>query len=572
MTASTLLVRRSALARLVAIAACVGSSAAVGTVAAEGAETRAPVEGRSAPVDSSVCVDRDDTAIPMPAERDPNLGAHLFREGVIEQIGAALDIPDKIIWALQPLGVERNQRAANINKYDEVPASTWFTPRNHVRSLSPEQVRNGPKGPIRPVPPLTITSAKQGGVTPGFQVKDAAGHRWILKLDPKGYPQLGSGAAVVSGRLIWAAGYNFPQDEAISFQRSDLVIDDEVRRGKNGERPLTEPLLDALLALAAQGRDGRYYAAASLYLDGKPDGPLSFRGKRKDDPNDWYHHKNRRELRALYVFYAWLNNWDIKDHQSLDMFHEAGDSTKGHLVHNMLDASASLGAAGQGPKALPNGYEQRMDFGWIFRRIVTLGFIVEPWRKVDQESGIPSVGNLDAEGFKPKRWKPYQYLAPFREMTNADAYWGAKLVASFTDAQIHAAIDAAGYEDSRAPDYLFRMLVERRNRIARTWFSIVTPLDFFVVEESTLHFRDLSVDLGMTPARRYEVVTGRDKDGAVHTVHLDSPELPLDAGPLVRAHNPLTLEIRAQGAKSKPVFVRLAHRGSDWAVTEVRHE
>jgi hypothetical protein len=527
--------------------------------------------GTGVPIDSSACIDRDDRPISMPKVRDPNLAENLYREGIMDQLSQIFDIPDKILWALQPVGVTANQRAVNINRYDEVPASSWFTPRNHVRALKPEEVRNGPAGPVHPEPPYTITSTKKGGVTPGFQVKDAADHKWIVKLDPKGYPQLGSGAAVVSSRLIWAAGYNFSQDEAFSFTRDELKIDDELLKGKDGEAPFTEEYLDAMLREGATA-NGRYYAAASLFLKGKPAGPLSFSNRRDDDPNDWYHHKNRRELRGLYVVYSWVNNWDVKDQQSLDMFHEDEGSKEGHLVHNLLDASGSLGAAGEGPKQLPTGYEERIDLGWTMKRILTLGFIVEPWRKVKQESGMPSVGNFDAEGFKPKGWKGYQVIPPWREMTRADAYWGAKVVASFTDAQIRAAIDAAGYEDPAAKDYLFRILAERRNRIARTWFKEVTPLDFFVVERNSLRFRDLAVDVGVAKPREYEVVTGKDKEGVVHAVRLTSPELPLDEGPLARVHNPLTLEIRAQGVDAKPVRVTLAHRGADWAVVEVRHE
>lgn len=543
----------------------------LGAALAAPAAAAAPKRGTGVPIDSTVCVDRDDQPISMPKVRDPNLAENLYREGVVDQLSTAFDIPDKILWALQPLGVTTNRRAANVNRYDEVPASTWFTPRNHVRALKPDEIRNGLEGPVHPEPPYTIKEMKKGGVTLGFQIKDGADRRWIIKLDPKGYPQLGSGAAVVSSRLIWAAGYNFSHDEAFSFTRDELKIDDDLRKGKDGEKPFTDEFLDAILSLGASS-NGRYYAAASLFLKGTPAGPLSFSNRRVDDLNDWYHHKNRRELRGLYVVYSWVNNWDVKDQQSLDMFHEDEGSKDGHLVHNLLDASGSLGAAGQGPKQLPTGYEERIDLGWTMKRILTLGFIVEPWRKVKQETGIPSVGNFEAEGFKPKGWKAYQVIPPWREMTRADAYWGAKIVASFSDAQIAAAIDAAGYEDPTARDYLLRVLVERRNRIARTWFKEVTPLDFFVVEGNTLRFRDLAVDVGVTPAREYEVVTGKDKDGTVHIVRLTSPALPLDQDSLARVHNPLTLEIRAKGAGSKPVRVTLAHRGPDWAVTEVRHE
>jgi hypothetical protein len=187
-----------------------------------------PKRGTGVPIDSTVCVDRDDQPISMPKVRDPNLAENLYREGLMDQLSTAFDIPDKILWALQPLGVTTNRRAANVNRYDEVPASTWFTPRNHVRALKPEVIRNGPEGPVHPQPPYTIKNVKKSGVTPGFQIKDGADRRWVVKLDPKGYPQLGSGAAVVSGRLIWAAGYNFPQDEAFSFTRDELKIDDVV--------------------------------------------------------------------------------------------------------------------------------------------------------------------------------------------------------------------------------------------------------------------------------------------------------------------------------------------------------
>jgi hypothetical protein len=53
-------------------------------------------------------------------------------------------------------------------------------------------------------------------------------------------------------------------------------------------------------------------------------------------------------------------------------------------------------------------------------------------------------------------------------MTDRDGYWGAKIVASFSDEQIAAAV--AKYEDPRARDYVVRTLT-RRDKIVRHWFE-----------------------------------------------------------------------------------------------------
>src|SRR4029078_13581581 len=126
------------------------------------------------------------------------------------------------------------------------------------------------------------------------------------------------------------------------------------------------------------------------------------------------------------------------------------------------------------------------------------------------DSGIPSVGNFEAVEFDPADWAPLQYMELFRRMTLADAYWGAQIVGSFSNAQIAAAVDAAGYEDPRAREYIQRTLIARRDKIARFWFARVAPLDFFHVKDGYLLFHDLALDLGLTSARGYE---GEERGG-----------------------------------------------------------
>lgn len=549
---------------------------------ASAASAPAAPDKDDASVDHATWVDHDARPVPKPKERKISLYSYMFRQAIAEPISHAFDIPDKLLWLTTPFGVTRKPASTNVNAFDEAPNSTWFTNRNTIRAVRPDEIRTGPFEGVAPEKPWTVKDVKKSGYNAGFQIKDAQGRKWLVKLDRKGYPQCGSGAGTVVSRLAWAAGYNIALYQSVSFRREDLRFERAVATagpGKTvdaklastnpatGDPPITETEVDAILRGSATSSDGRYYASASLFLPGKPAGPVDLGGRREDDPNDWYHHKNRRELRGLYVFYSWLNNWDVKDQQTLDMYGKPDDPAA-HLTHYLLDVDGSLGAGAEGAKPLPYGYEMRIDFPWTVKRLMTLGFVEEPWRKSRQATGIPSVGNFESREFHPAGWRPLQEVVPFRKMTPRDGYWGAKLVASFSDTQIAAAIDAAHYEDPRATEYLLPALIERREKVARYWFDRVAPLDFFHVENGALVFRDLALDLGLTGPREYEV----EIDGSSGSDGSDRARLRSTAMLLPRSKDSrLTLTLSIAGSHAAPVRVEVKRNGSDWVVTRVRH-
>jgi hypothetical protein len=401
----------------------------------------------------------------------------------------------------------------------------------------------------------------------GFQIEDAKGKKWLVKLDPRGYPQLGSGADMVSRTLMHAAGYNVPHNSPVRFRRTELTIDPDLVKGTKGEH-FTEADLDSVLAQGAVFGDGSYSAYASLFLSGHVLGAPSMDRRRPGDANDWYFHPNRRELRGLYVLVSWIGDWDSKDHQWLDMFVETRDSL-GYVKHYLLDVGSSLGAGARGPKGHRSGYEYSLDLGWSARRLVTLGFVTEPWRRAKQETGIPSVGNFEAETFKPEDFKSRLPHPGFRAMTDRDAYWGAKIVASFSDAQIAAAVDAAKYEDPRAREYLVRSLIARRDKIAKHWFGRVAPLDFFRVQGGGLRFHDLAVDIGLENARSYVVEIESEGGGPGKRFSFTKTELPLQD--LGANASRLFLAISVEGNKAKPAHVELTRKDNGWVVTRVRH-
>jgi len=523
-------------------------------------------------IDPYTWVDHDGhPVVPEPKERKLNLYSYYYREALVEPIARLFDIPGKILRLLDALGVaESEYEAVNLNAFDEVANSMWFTNRNHMKAVSLDEIRRGPENHLRPETPWRITSVKKEGVVPGFQIKDAAGKKWVIKLDPPGYPQIASGADVVVTRLLIASGYSLPHDVALTFRREDLTIDEELAQGKDGDEPFTDNDLTKLLERGHREADGRQYCLGSFFLSGTPIGPIDFRERRKDDPNDWYTHRRRRELRGLYVIASWLNHWDSKDQQSLDMFEEKADSL-GTVRHHLLDMASTLGGAAEGPKALKKGYEQAVDFGWIGRRIVTFGFLVEPWRRAKQETGIPSVGNFESAEFDPGDFRSMLSNPAFRERLDGDGYWGAKIVASFSNDQIQAAIDAAGYEDPRARDYLLKTLIERRDKIMRYWFGRVAPLDFFHIKDGALNFRDLAVDVGLEPSREYEVqVEAPDGAGVAQDgVRLNGPNLPLATLGAEGRH--VRLRLSPVGSRAKATTVELMKKDEQWLVARVRH-
>ena len=560
-----------------------------------GAETRArhaPSED-SAPSDTT-WVDHDARPIQKPRDWQPDFYGHLFRDALVEPVSHIFDVPDKLMGLAGALGARPRREAVNVNAFDEVPNSTWFTNRNHVRSVPVSQLEQGPDSTLLPSKPWTVVHPKQGGASAGFQIKDSEGRKWLVKLDWHGYPELSSHADMVARTLLHAAGYNVPHNEPVRFRREELAIDEKLAHSAKGG--FTGADLDAILAKGARDPDGDYLATASLFLPGHALGSRSINRRRPEDSNDWYSHANRRELRGFYVICSWLGFWDTKDDNFLDMF-DSTETAQGHVEHYILDPGSSFGANADGVKPPQKGFENTIDFKWTARRLMTLGFVQEPWRRAHQDTGLPSLGRFESAEFRPNEFEPEVPNPAFRAMTDRDAYWGAKIVASFSDAQIQAAVDAAHYQDPQARDLLVRNLIQRRDKIARYWFGKVAPVDFFVVQNGDLRFRDLAVDIGMAPARRYEVriesaqgggglaqYAGADVAHGLRAGHslrrvrpgrhegrlrLDSPDLPL--AQLDSASGSISLDVSIAGSKAKPAHVVLMKQGPDWVVARVRH-
>ena len=240
--------------------------------------------------------------------------------------------------------------AANVNTLDEVPDSTWFTNRHGVRRLSLGELTRGPNRDDGPDPRSiwTVVGGKQGGVTPGFEIVTSDGVRYVIKLDPVALPELSSAAEIIATKLFHAIGFNVPENHIVEVHPETLVIatgtviTDEF--GKT--HTLTDRRLDRMLARVPRLSDGRIRVTASRYLHGEPIGPFRYIGTRSDDPNDIVPHEDRRELRGLRLFAAWMNHDDVRAHNTLDTWILDGGSR--YVRHHLIDFGSAFGSAQRG--------------------------------------------------------------------------------------------------------------------------------------------------------------------------------------------------------------------------------
>jgi hypothetical protein len=458
-------------------------------------------------LDRAVWLDFDFKSIPEPKVRSESYYDYFFSSEMAESWRRGTDIPRGIRHA-----TGSPKQASNVNTLDEVPDSSWYINRHALRHMTVDQLVRGPN---RGDPPdfshATITKAKLEGVTPGLQLVDSKGTSYLIKFDNKDYPELQSGAEVISTKILYAAGYNVPENYITYLDPEKLEIKPGVEIGTaKNKHPFTGDDLKRMLENAARRSDGSYRVLASKILAGVPKGPFAYVGMRSDDPNDIIPHEHRRELRGLRVIASWINHWDIKEMNTLDMYVDEGG--RKFLHHFLIDFGSSLGG-GKSPTEYFHGHEYAFDSSSIFKEIFTLGLYVS----ADEKSApivSPEVGLFSAAAFDPGGWKPSFHVLPFDNMTQEDAFWATRIVLSFTEDELRSIVKTAQYSDPKAEEYILRTLVERQRRIAGYWLKDVNPLANFSVDDSqgnaALSFTDLMEDHDLAGSAQYRYEVSRD--------------------------------------------------------------
>lgn len=421
---------------------------------------------------------------PDPSKKEPARVACFPREYVSPFVWDRIDTT--VFGRLSRiLSLDVTGEARNANSLDEVADSSWFENRG---LSSPAQKATGACTPDDLLPSEVadgtwlIDHGKDNGSSVGFRVQVPGKGIYLLKADDPEAPELGSAASVIGAAIYHAAGFLTSCEQIVYVRRAQFTLAPAlVVLGNDGS---SHPFDDAALsaALASLPRRGELRRMqASKWLPGVTIGPFRYETTRDDDPNDIIRHEDRRELRGSKLLAAWLDHWDAREQNSMDVWIAKDPAHKrsspGYVRHYLIDTSDVFGQP-MAPATLAKrlGHSYQFDLRDIAVDFVTLGLMSRPWDRAAAVHGHERFGFFTANDFDPADWKPAYPNPAFLRMTERDGAWAARLIARFSRDDIHALVAAGQFSDPEETDYLAQVLVLRQQRILARYLTRLSPI------------------------------------------------------------------------------------------------
>ncbi len=409
------------------------------------------------------------------------------------------------LWAF-----EAPHEAANVNSFDEVADSAWFTNRLGARPIDADALLQGACTSSQLLLDTTnvpdgswlIDKGKQNGATPGFRIKIQGKGKYLLKTDDP-TPERPSAAAVIGALAYHAAGFNFSCEQVVYVKASVFKLTPGLTYVDNSERirPFDQRALEKILAKAVhKGELLRFQASA--WLDGSLLGPFRYEKTRGDDPNDVIPHEERRELRGARVLAAWLDHFDSREQNSMDAWmadrKDQPDSSPGHVVHYYLDTSDCLGSEWDWePISRRLGHSYVVDWGDVARDFFTLGIPTRPWDTAARAPGREIFGFYDVANFTPDEWKNEYPNPAFSRMTERDGAWMARILSRLSPDLVRALAAAGQFSDPGNATYLGEVLEGRLDKILDRYLTRLSPISDVRVDGGALCGTDLAARRGV---------------------------------------------------------------------------
>ncbi len=453
----------------------------------------------------------------------PPEGQKFYPDDPVLADGALLDVPEKPVElelsdlydrfshisrdkGKSPLGSE----AASVNTLDEVIDGGWFVNRHGSKRMSFEELVRGPNRgePPDPTETWTVFRSKSQGITPGFEIREESGIRYVIKLDPVEVPELASAAEVIATKIFYALGYHVPENYIVRVHPDRFAIEPgtQIEDSFGDKSALTSFRFHRTIRRIPRFDDGTMRVTASQYIDGIPIGHRRYFETRSDDPNDVIPHEDRREQRGLRLFSAWLNHDDTRAQNTQDSWVE--ENGKHHVRHYLLDFGSTLGS-GSVDMQLPHlSFHYWLDMPEVKKNLLGFGFHVPEYRKADwpEFPEYESVGRWESALFDPLKWRNDYPNPAFVRMTARDAFWAAKILMKFTREELAAIVGTGEFSTPENARYFLDVLVERQLKCGRFGINAVNPLDEFRVEDGALRFVNLSEKYGFVEAKTgYEI-------------------------------------------------------------------
>ena len=437
------------------------------------------------------------------------------RPSGLGELDSALLVRDSLAGEVdRTLALEGARPALDVNAADDVHADLVL-PAQPSPAAAPEAIATGPSG--NRAPGCRCGSSRERIVAPrsGSRSSTPTGASFCSSSIPSATPVSATAAEIVGTRVFHAAGYNVPSNFVVDLGPGDLLLDPQAtfRLYKVQKRPLTLDEVVVRLAGVARTADGRLHGVAVSWLPGQILGAFDMQGRRADDPNDRIRHEDRRSLRASFLLVAWLAIFDASAINTLDSYVE--EDGRHFVRHYIIDFGAGLGSATNDVKGPHEGGQHVVEVGRTMASVLSLGLYRRPYQSqrdvwTELVAAHPSVGWFPAEQFDVGAFRTNRKVPAHVRMTARDAYWGAKLVTSFSDAQIAAVVGAAQLAPGEAA-YLEHALRVRRELIGRRFLTAVTAVEAPAVvggAGALVCFDDLVIARGYAQAARVRYIVG----------------------------------------------------------------
>jgi hypothetical protein len=279
---------------------------------------------------------------------------------------------------------------------------------------------------LAPAPPFRFLKEDKKGGMPKFDVEDARGVKWRVKLGPEAQ------AETVSSRLVWAVGYN--AEESYYFDRARI---DGLKRLSRGQQ----------------------------YVNGESVRGARFEPRRKNIDRgkqwDWIRNpfNNTRELNGLKTMMVFLNNWDTfkKNNRVLHLKDSAGNKTEAQ--YTVTDLGATLGAVGGfGARRSKNNVSD-------FERSRFVRKVEDGKVKFDYDLKPKKLGLLSIV-YPPYFFRQRKATNRMQKVPVEDAAWIGARLSQLSDNQLRDSFRAAGYDRATTEAYV-RTLRSRINELNR---------------------------------------------------------------------------------------------------------
>lgn len=345
--------------------------------------------------------------------------------------------------------------SSDTNNFDEAADSTWFTNRLGRTPISPAEIAKGPNTSSTTLSAgiLSVEKVIESKPTPLFMVTDSKGVRYQISFDNSRSPEASTGGGLIASKVLYAAGYNIPETFIAWIEPSRFMLaENNSLINKYGRKePITNSEIEKMLSsLYKDPKTGFLRILAIREPNGIYIEPFDMMGKRKGDKNDRIPHENRRPLRGLKIFAAYLDLSQINESCTGDYF-VSDDGLNGYLMHYIMK------------------YDNAMS---------------DPYEKFDPDS-----------------WHTEGLNEAFENMTARDAFWASKILSRFNDKAIEAIANEAHFSDKQKTLDTIAALKQRRDAIVKYWFAKLNTLDNFSLAKDNntfiVSFDDLNA--GMQP-------------------------------------------------------------------------